>query len=277
VSSSSTIELEAPAKLNLWLEVLGRRPDGYHEIDSFLAEIDLADTVRLDKATEISLHVEGSPAPADESNLAWRAAAALGVGARIHLVKRIPAGAGLGGGSSDAAAVLKGLAALYGLTLPEGRLAALAVSLGADVPFFLHGGTARCRGIGERVEPQEGGGGRRFLLAVPEVNMSTAAVYAALPAGLTGERQNANVFARRYFGKTGPGRAFHFNRLQAAAEGLEPRLREVRLKAESLWGTPFTMSGSGSSYFSESGKEARPPAPFDAGGVRTQVYSVTTR
>ncbi len=277
MSSSSTIELEAPAKLNLWLEVLGRRPDGYHEIDSVLSEIDLVDTVRLEAAAEISLTVEGLPAPADETNLAWRAAAALGVGARIHLVKRIPAGAGLGGGSSDAAAVLKGLVRLYGLTPGEGRLAELAASLGADVPFFLHGGTARCRGIGERVEPLAGGAGRRFLLAVPDLNMSTEAVYAALPAGLTGETQNANVFSRRYFGKTGSGGTFHFNRLQAAAESLEPRLREVRTKAESLWGTPFTMSGSGSSYFSESGKEARPPAPFDAGGVRTQVYLVTTR
>ena len=277
VSSSSTIELDAPAKLNLWLEVLGRRPDGYHEIDSFLAEIDLLDTVRLEKAAEISLTVEGLPAPTDESNLAWRAAAALGVGARIHLVKRIPAGAGLGGGSSDAAAVLRGLVELYGLTPPDGQLAELAASLGADVPFFLHGGTARCRGIGERVEPCTGGEGRHFVLVVPELNMSTAAVYGALPAGLTGDRQNANVFSRRYFGKTGPGRAFHFNRLQAAAEGLEPRLREVREKAESLWGATFTMSGSGSSYFSESGKEARPPAFFDAGGVRAQVVLVTTR
>ncbi|MHC4136759.1 MAG: 4-(cytidine 5'-diphospho)-2-C-methyl-D-erythritol kinase [Planctomycetota bacterium] len=277
MSSSSTIELEAPAKLNLWLEVLGRLPDGYHEIDTFLAEIDLADTVRLEAASEISLTVEGLPAPADASNLAWRAAAALGVGARIHLVKRIPAGAGLGGGSSDAAAVLKGLVSLYGLTLPDGHLAEVAVSLGADVPFFLHGGTARCRGIGERVEPRAGGGGRRFLLVVPDLNMSTAAVYGALPAGLTGKRQNANVFARRYFGKAGPGRAFHFNRLQAAAESLDPRLREVREKAEALWGTTFTMSGSGSSYFSESGKEARPPSPFEAGGVRAQVYLITTR
>jgi 4-diphosphocytidyl-2-C-methyl-D-erythritol kinase len=277
VSSSSTIELEAPAKLNLWLEVLGPRPDGYHEIDTFLAEIDLADTVRLEAAPEISLTVEGLPAPADAGNLAWRAAEALGVGARIHLVKRIPAGAGLGGGSSDAAAVLKGLVSLYGLAPPEGHLAGVAASLGADVPFFLHGGTARCRGIGDRVEPLAGGGGRRFLLAIPEIDMSTAAVYGALAAGLTGKRQNANVFSRRYFGKTGPDRAFYFNRLQAAAESLEPRLLEVRTKAESLWGTAFTMSGSGSSYFSEeSDREALPPQPFEAAGVRTQVYRVTT-
>jgi 4-diphosphocytidyl-2-C-methyl-D-erythritol kinase len=277
VSPSSTIELEAPAKLNLWLEVLGRRTDGYHEIDTFLAEIDLFDTVRIDAAPEISLTVEGLEAPTDSGNLAWRAAAALGVGARIHLVKRIPAGAGLGGGSSDAAAVLKGLVKLYDLAPPEGHLADVAASLGADVPFFLHGGTARCRGIGERVEPCAGGGGRQFLLAVPNIDMSTASVYGALAAGLTGKRQNANVFSRRYFGKTGPGRAIYFNRLQAAAEGLDPRLREVRRKAEAIFGTAFTMSGSGSSYFSETEKEPRPPQPFEAGGVQTQVSLVITR
>jgi len=127
------------------------------------------------------------------------------------------------------------------------------------------------------VEPCNGGEGRRFLLVVPELNMSTAAVYGALPAGLTAKRQNANVFARRYFGKAGTARAFHFNRLQAAAESLEPRLREVREKAGSLWDTTFTMSGSGSSYFSESGKGARALAPFEAGGVRSTVYRVTTR
>jgi 4-diphosphocytidyl-2-C-methyl-D-erythritol kinase len=278
VSSSSTIELEAPAKLNLWLEVHGRRPDGYHEIDTFLTEIDLADTVRLRTASSISLTVEGRAAPADATNLAWHAAAALGVGARIHLVKRVPAGAGLGGGSSDAAAVLKGLDRLYRLRLPRERLMEVAASLGADVPFFLHGGTARCRGMGERVEPCPGGSGRGFVLVVPEVAMSTASVYGALGTGLTGKRQNANVFGRKYFGREGPGRAPYFNRLQAAAEGLDPRLREVREKAEGLWGTAFTLSGSGSSYFAEICDVSRPERSFvTSGGVRVDVHLVTSR
>ena len=273
MSSSSTVELLAPAKLNLWLEVLGRRPDGYHEIDSCLVAIDLCDTVRVTPAATTSVSVEGLAAPTDESNLAWRAAAALGTPARIHIVKRIPPGAGLGGGSSDAAAVLRAL----GPNLAPERLQAIAVSLGADVPFFLTGGTARCRGFGERVEPLEGGAGRRFLLVVPEIHMSTAAVYGALASGLTGGTEIANVFHRRYFGREGPVRAPHFNRLQAAAESLDGRLREVREKAEGLWGTAFTMTGSGSSYFAEIGREIRPPESFEAGGVTAKLYSVTTR
>lgn len=272
MSSSSPTELLAPAKLNLFLEVLGRRPDGYHEIDSVFAALDLADTVRVAPAPSLSLTVEGRAAPADRTNLAWRAAEALGVPARIHLVKRIPAGAGLGGGSSDAAAVLRAL----GGHLPPERLREVAAGLGADVPFFLTGGTARCRGIGERVEPVPGAPRRRFLLLLPEIAMTTAEVYAAVSAaGLTGNRQNASVFLRRYSGKEGPGRTRYFNRLQGAAEGLDGRLREVRERAESLYGAAFTMSGSGSAYFAEFTGDVR-PREFTAAGVRVEALEVNT-
>ncbi|MHC4339573.1 MAG: 4-(cytidine 5'-diphospho)-2-C-methyl-D-erythritol kinase, partial [Planctomycetota bacterium] len=173
MSSSSALELEAPAKLNLCLEVLGRRPDGYHEIDSVFAAIDLCDTVRLERSDAIRLTVHGEAAPEDDTNLAWRAAEALGVGASISLEKRIPAGAGLGGGSSDAAAVLLGLDRLYGLGTGRERLLEIALGLGADVPFFLTGGTARCRGVGERVEPLPPAPGRRYLLVIPALVTST--------------------------------------------------------------------------------------------------------
>ena len=156
---------EAPAKLNLFLEVLFRRPDGYHELDSVFSAIDLFDTVTIEKSSEITLEVEGSDVAADESNLAWKAARALGLGARIQLTKRIPAGAGLGGGSSDAAAVLLGLHELYEKPVRIPELTKVARALGADVPFFLHGGLARCRGIGDLVEPHVAfhvGGWRAF-------------------------------------------------------------------------------------------------------------------
>ena len=131
----NSIELIAPAKLNLFLEVVGRRPDGYHEIDSVFAEIDLCDRVRLERAETMSLTVEGEPAPSDNRNLAWRAAEALGRTVCIHLAKEIPPGAGLGGGSSDAAAVLKGVDRLYGLGLETAELAEIGVGLGADAPM----------------------------------------------------------------------------------------------------------------------------------------------
>lgn len=264
-------EVEARAKLNLFLELLGRRPDGYHEIDSVFAEIDLFDTLRIEPADEISLTIEGRIAPAGPDNLVWRAAAALGARARIHLVKRIPMGAGFGGGSSDAAAVLKAL----GGGIPAGRLHAIARSLGSDVPFFLRGGTARCRGVGDLVEPLDGPRGRRFLLLVPGLHMATATVYGAAGPLLTGSRRKATVFARRYLGKG--NRAPYFNRLQGAAEGLEPRLREVREKGERMFRRIFTMTGSGAAYFAplETGPGALPGA-FEAGGTRVEVLEVAT-
>jgi 4-diphosphocytidyl-2-C-methyl-D-erythritol kinase len=262
--------VEARAKLNLFLEVIGRRPDGYHEIDSVFSEIDLSDTLRIERSDSLSLTVEGLGAPAGAENLAWRAAAALGAKARIHLTKRIPMGAGLGGGSSDAAAVLRAL----GGGLPPGKLLEIARSLGADVPFFLTGGTARCRGVGDLVEPLEGGAGRRFLLLVPELHISTADVYRVAGPLLTGRRRSATVFARRYLGKAGGGGAAFFNRLQGAAESLEPRLREVREKAERMFGMTFTMTGSGAAYFSA--LVAGVSEPFEAAGLKVNVLSVMT-
>jgi len=263
-------ELVARAKLNLFLELLCRRPDGYHEIDAVFAEIDLCDTLRIEPARELSLEVTGLEAPAGPENLAWRAAEALGARVRIRLDKRIPIGGGLGGGSSDAAAVLKAL----GKGLPADRLHAIARSLGADVPFFLHGGTARCRGVGDLVEPLEAPERRRFLLLVPELHMSTARVYSVAGPLLTGPRRNATVFARRYLGKREPP---FFNRLQEAAESLEPRLREVREKGESMFRTVFTMTGSGAAYFAPlaPGVEASPDR-FEAGGVNVKALSVAT-
>ena len=257
MSSSSALELAAPAKLNLFLEVLGRRPDGYHEIDTVLTTIDLADRVRLERATRISLTVEGEAAPADSTNLAWRAAAALGVGARIHLEKRIPAGSGLGGGSSDAAAVLLGLDRLYDLRTPPARLHELAAGLGADVPFFLLGpGLARGRGIGDRLEPLPPRPPMRFHLVLPPLHVSTAEVYGALGPGLTENREIAKFLAEKNYRREEPGRATHFNRLQSVAEGLEPRLSQVRRAAEARFGVPFTLTGSGSAYFGEAAGKA---------------------
>jgi 4-diphosphocytidyl-2-C-methyl-D-erythritol kinase len=260
----------ARAKLNLFLELLGRRPDGYHEIDSVFAEIDLHDTMTIEPAAALSVEVEGLAAPDGPANLAHRAAQALGARVRIRLHKRIPIGAGLGGGSSDAAAVLRAL----GSGVPSAKLLAIARSLGSDVPFFLTGGTARCRGVGDLVEPLAGPKGRRFLLLAPALHMATARVYAAAGPLLTGPRRNATVFAGRYLAN---GRAPYFNRLQEAAEGLEPRLREVREKGEGIFSRVFTMTGSGSAYFAplEDGVEAHAQS-FEAAGLRVEALTVAT-
>lgn len=185
------LRLRAPAKLNLALEVVGRRDDGYHDIDTVMTTIDLADGVRLSPAPALEVVLTGSEArgidPADD--LSGRAARALAAAAgrepavRIEVTKRIPSPAGLGGGSSDAAAVLRGLNLLWGLDWPVDRLSEVAAGIGSDVPFFLRGGAARCTGRGEVVEPLRDLRPLRLLVLVPSVGAApgkTARRYGAL-------------------------------------------------------------------------------------------------
>src|SRR3989304_4345473 len=153
------VVLSAAAKVNLALEVLGKRPDGYHEIATVMQTVDLSDRLGLGGAAAPELVSTAPGVPTDETTLAWRAAAALreaagvGRGVRITLDKRIPPAAGLGGGSTDAAGVLLGLNRLWRLGWPLARLGEVAVGLGMDVPFFLRGGAALATGRGEEVEP----------------------------------------------------------------------------------------------------------------------------
>ncbi|HET6341414.1 MAG TPA: 4-(cytidine 5'-diphospho)-2-C-methyl-D-erythritol kinase [Gemmatimonadota bacterium] len=178
----------APAKINLWLEILGRRTDGYHDIDTCYQAIDLADTVVLKPSDEagVSCRVEGPFAegvPTGPENLAAQAAVLLAERTgheprvAITIVKEIPAGAGLGGGSSDAAAVLVALAHRFAVPDPEDTLVELAAELGADVPFFLEGGTQRATGIGERLEPVPMPEERWGILVWPGVAVPTRWAY----------------------------------------------------------------------------------------------------
>ena len=152
--------IRANAKINWTLDIVGVRADGYHLLDMLMQSISLHDTLTLEPAEDVTFSADGATrVPQDESNLALRAALALrrhtGTerGATIHLHKRIPSGAGLGGGSADAAAVLHGLNALWELNLPMETLRQIGLTLGADVPFCLMGGLAHVRGIGEVIEP----------------------------------------------------------------------------------------------------------------------------
>jgi 4-diphosphocytidyl-2-C-methyl-D-erythritol kinase len=178
----------APAKINLWLEITGRRADGYHEIDTCYQAIDLADTVVLETSDEpgVSCRVEGPFAegvPEGPENLAVRAAVLLAERTgheprvAITIVKEIPAGAGLGGGSSDAAAVLVALAHRFAVPDPGDTLVELAAELGADVPFFLEGGTQRAMGIGDRLRPDRPPNERWGILVWPGVAVPTRWAY----------------------------------------------------------------------------------------------------
>lgn len=193
---SRVVVVEAPAKVNLFLRVLHRREDGYRELETLFQTVSLADEVRLSlsspdrrvaqRGEAIRLDVEGPDLGPVESNLAFRAAAlfqqttGLDADVDIHLTKRIPAGAGLGGGSSDAAAVLKGLASLVNFSDHE-SLSQMGTRLGSDVPFFLGSGSlALGRGRGDRLEPLPPLPEVSMVLALPPVHVSTAEAYGAL-------------------------------------------------------------------------------------------------
>ena len=202
----------APAKINWTLEVLGKREDGYHEVRTELQTIDLCDTVMLTHADSIELEITGDCAAlADEpveDNLAYRAAALLmdrcgyAGGVRIALEKRIPVAAGLGGGSSDAAAVLRGLRALWQLDLTDDDLIRTAADLGSDVPFFVFGGRARATGRGEQIQPLPDAPPQEIVIGVPPGRPAgkTARMYAALRAEHMGPATAAggmyNAFAQ---------------------------------------------------------------------------------
>lgn len=176
-----TLRIKAAAKLNFSLDILGIRPDGYHEMDMVMQTIDLFDDVELSEAGTVSVFSDGSPDGPE--NLAWKAAEAFfrvakrSGGARIRLTKRIPAQAGMAGGSADAAAVLIGLNALYDARLSPEALRDAGLSVGADVPYCLIGGTARVRGIGEIVEPMLPFLSGYLVVAKPAIGISTAEAF----------------------------------------------------------------------------------------------------
>jgi 4-diphosphocytidyl-2-C-methyl-D-erythritol kinase len=252
------VEVLAPAKLNLFLEILGRRPDGYHEIESLMVAVDLFDTLRFtdDPSGAITLRCDDPSLPVGSENLVVRAAERLKTasgtarGASIELNKAIPAQAGLAGGSSDAAAALTALDRLWDLQMPPGELHELAGEIGSDVAFFLHTPAAVCRGRGECVEPVAMRHPLHFVLVCPPIGLSTAEVYRnltppdrPLPIG--------PVLQALEGGSPAALGGSLFNRLQPTAERLEPALERVRDALADLGPSldGSLMSGSGSAYF----------------------------
>jgi 4-diphosphocytidyl-2-C-methyl-D-erythritol kinase len=198
-SAPSRVEASCPGKVNLSLRVLGRYPDGYHEIRTVFQAVDLCDTLEVRVATELSLSCDVPGLPTDASNLVLRAATLLadrfgiGAGAAMRLHKRIPVGGGMGGGSSDAAGALLALSELWGIGAGTGELLPLAARLGADVPFFLHGGTALGEGRGDRVTRLPFAGPLHLLLGLPPFGVSTAEAYARVRSDLTLEAKDVSV------------------------------------------------------------------------------------
>lgn len=238
-----TLVAEAFAKVNRALVVTGRRPDGYHELDTVFETIDLTDRLRFEESSDIVLAVDDPAIPSGPDNLVRRAAEALrratGVarGASIALEKRIPAGGGLGGGSSDAAVTLAGLVRLWDLDLGPERLAGIAATLGADVPFFLTGGRARGTGRGDRIEPLPDAPPTWFVVLIPPFGCSTPDVFRALGARpARGVPADAGLPPER-------------NDLEPAAESLRPELGSMRAALLEAGALASRLSGSGSTVY----------------------------
>jgi 4-diphosphocytidyl-2-C-methyl-D-erythritol kinase len=179
------MQVSAPAKVNLSLKIVGKRVDGFHEIETFIAPVSLADSLTIEKQGRwIDFRCDDPSIPGGEENLVVRAAKAffeatkLKGGAAIDLQKKIPHGAGLGGGSSDAASTLIALNKLFATNLPREALAELGVTIGSDVPFFIFGSAAMCRGRGELVAPQHLAESFSLLLLKPDFGVPTAQAYA---------------------------------------------------------------------------------------------------
>jgi 4-diphosphocytidyl-2-C-methyl-D-erythritol kinase len=253
-----TVTAFAPAKVNLYLHITGRRADGYHLLDSLIVFPDIGDNITAEVAPGLSLAIVGPEATSlagrHGNNLVLRAARMLGghtattAGAALRLQKNLPVAAGIGGGSSDAAAAIRALTALWGLSLGEPALCDLAVRLGADVPACIHARPVWVGGIGERIEPAAGLPPAGILLANPRIELPTAAVFAAR----SGPFGDPGRFAPMPKDAVGLAQALisRRNDLTGAAIGLVPEIGAVLARLERLPGALIArMSGSGPACF----------------------------
>ncbi len=256
----------APAKLNLFLAVTGRRADGFHDLVSVVAPLAWGDTLTASPAAEVTLTCTDPAVPVDASNLVLRAAAAFAAasgwrgGAAFHLAKEIPVGAGLGGGSSDAVAALRALNRLAGpaRALPPEELARVAAGLGSDCPLFLHDGPVVMRGRGDRVEPLPPAAarrlrGRRVLVFKPAFGIATPWAYgrlvAAAPGGYLPAAEAEARLARWISDPEAPAESMLFNNLEAPAFGKFVALPVLLDELRARCGLAPRMSGSGSACF----------------------------
>ena len=257
-------EVSSPAKLNLTLNVLSKRSDGFHDIHSVMTRIDLFDTIAMstyDSDTEIRLTVDDrrkrrpgrrlDPVPTDDRNLIVRAIRELQSrfdvqsGAKVQLTKRIPSQAGLGGGSSNAAAAFVLANRMWGLDLDAGELSDIAVGIGSDIPFFLGPSPALCEGLGEQITPMGGLPKTHFVVIHPPIGLATADVYGRY-FKKQAKRSSAPLPLNTYPHRLGSSLC---NDLQPAAEELTPWIGRIKRVFANLDLAGHQMSGSGTAYF----------------------------
>jgi 4-diphosphocytidyl-2-C-methyl-D-erythritol kinase len=274
----NAITIEAPAKINLLLNIKGKRNDGYHELETVMHQISLADRIHIQPAADISMSSSSRQIPHDSGNLAYQAAELIlqtygsGQGAAIYIDKNIPVGAGLAGGSTDAAAVLKGINILYNYNIPREELAHMAARIGSDVPFCLEGhpviisdadagqessidyqvrgATSLARGRGERLSPLP----ERYLpwmvLVKPEYQLSTAEVYGRFKPGQSAGGPDVQAFIKAWeiYDIIGISHQCE-NILESVSAVLCPEILHIKFRLEELGALKAIMSGSGPSVW----------------------------
>ncbi len=259
-----TYKIKAPAKLNICLKVTGRRPDGYHELVSIMVPVGIYDYLEFtkDNSQRVTLSCEGFSVPEDEENLVCRAAkaffshAGLRPGLCIRLFKNIPVAAGLGGGSSDAAALLMALNEIWLNPLTHSDLASLAAGLGADVPFFLERGPCLARGIGDILDPIHEWPSLWYVIVTPHLKVSTAWVYKDLKLKLT-TNENDFIIQALELGITEPASILE-NDLETVTAARFPIINIIKKSLIDEGAEGALMSGSGPSVFGlfKSGNQA---------------------
>lgn len=255
------LTLSANAKINLTLDILGTREDGYHEVAMIMQEISLHDTLSMGKINQgisLTIAIEGQKGtlPADESNLCWKAAALvqkeynLQEGVEIHLTKRIPMAAGLAGGSADAAAVLKGMNHLFRLGMTEARLCELGARLGSDIPFCIMGGTMLATGRGEVLTRLPSFPRLSVVLAKPPVGVSTAWAYKTYDAGYDGPHpDNEAMLEAIHGGDAHKAASLLCNVLEGVTETEHPMIADYKRLMMEHGAMASMMSGSGPTVF----------------------------
>lgn len=244
----------APAKINLFLDVLNKRKDGYHNLSMIMQTIDLCDEIDIEKAEKISIDSNKTDIPLNEKNLAWKVAdlffeyTKINGGCKIYLKKVIPDGAGLGGGSSDAAQALIALNEIYDTKLSNEQLKGIAVKIGADVPFFIDKGCCLAEGIGDILTPIENNTNPYVLVYKPEVSISTKWVYESLNLNNKKEKNKDELIELL---KAGNMKFYDgiFNVLEDVSITKYPEIEDVKNKFKNLGATNAMMTGSGSAVF----------------------------
>jgi 4-diphosphocytidyl-2-C-methyl-D-erythritol kinase len=231
---NKVLNIKSPAKVNLFLDVLGKRPDNYHELETVMQEVSLFDRLEIkEKSPGITIQTDCPDLPTDSRNIVYKAASLIRKryrikqGVQINISKRIPIGGGLGGGSSNAAYTLKGLNQLWKLGLSETELSLLAGKLGSDVPFFIYGKTALCKGRGEIVFPLSKTPYFHYIIVYPGFSVPTKNIYKNLKLHLTKPISNTNILVWA-ISQRSQRKPVVFNRLEKTAFTLYPALRKVK-------------------------------------------------